>query len=78
MKLKELFCISENINVDEYIEFREYVKENTQDGADITISSPIFTIYAFEELRKVLEKSDKFKFLFNEPTFIKRIIDNDK
>lgn len=28
MKLKELFCISENINVDEYIEFREYVKEN--------------------------------------------------
>ena len=34
----------------------EYVKENTQEGADITISSPIFTIYAFEELRKVLEK----------------------
>ena len=36
------------------------------------------TIYAFEELRKVLEKSDKFRFLFNEPTFIKKIIANDK
>ena len=40
----------------------EYVKENTKDGSVITISSPIFTIYAFEELRKVLEKSGKFKF----------------
>ena len=56
----------------------EYVKENTKDGSVITISSPIFTIYAFEELRKVLEKSGKFMFLFNEPTFIKRIIANDK
>ena len=56
----------------------EYIKENTKCGAEITISSPIFTIYAFEELRKVLEKSDKFRFLFNEPTFIKKIIANDK
>ncbi len=56
----------------------EYIKDNTEDNADITISSPIFTIYAFEELRKVLEKSNKFKFLFNEPAFIKRIIANDK
>lgn len=56
----------------------EYVKENIDDGANLIISSPIFTIYAFEELRKVLEKSGNFKFLFNEPTFIKRIIANDK
>lgn len=56
----------------------EYIKENTHEGANITISSPIFTIFAFEELRKVLEKSDKFRFLFNEPTFIKRLVDNDK
>lgn len=56
----------------------EYIKENTQVGATITVSSPIFTIFAFEELRKVLEKTDKFNFLFNEPTFIKKIIANDK
>lgn len=56
----------------------EYIKENTHEGANITISSPIFTIFAFEELREVLEKSDKFRFLFNEPTFIKRLVDNDK
>ena len=56
----------------------EFIKDNTNLNANITISSPIFTIYAFEELRKVLEKSGKFKFLFNEPTFIKRVIANDK
>ena len=35
----------------------EYIKENTKENAEITIASPILTIYAFEELRKVLEKS---------------------
>ena len=56
----------------------EYIKDNTQEGATITISSPIFTIFAFEELRKVLEKSGKFRFLFNEPTFVRDIIANNK
>ena len=56
----------------------EYIKEHTEAGAEINVSSPIFTIFAFEELRKVLEKSDKFKMLFNEPTFIRKIISNDK
>ena len=56
----------------------EFIKNNTEVNANIIISSPIFTIYAFEELRKVLERSGKFKFLFNEPTFIKKIIANDK
>ena len=56
----------------------EYIKDNTAEGSTISVSSPIFTIFAFQELRKVLEKSGKFKFLFNEPTFIKKIIANDK
>ena len=56
----------------------EYIKENTKENAEITIASPILTIYAFEELRKVLEKSGRFKFLFNEPTFVRNIIVNNK
>ena len=44
----------------------EFIKDNAERNSTITITSPIFTIYAFEELRKVLEKSGKFKFLFNE------------
>lgn len=34
----------------------EYIKENIKEGASITMFSPIFTIYAFEELRKILKK----------------------
>lgn len=56
----------------------EYIKEHTGEEAAISVASPIFTIYAFEELRKVLEKSGKFLFLFNEPTFVRNIISNNK
>ncbi len=56
----------------------EYIKDNTADDASITVASPIFTIYAFEELRKVLEGCGKFRFLFNEPTFIRDIVANNK
>ena len=56
----------------------EYIKDNTPDGSFVSVSSPIFTIYAFEELRPILEKTGKFKFLFNEPTFVRNIILNNK
>ncbi|MCQ2911025.1 MAG: hypothetical protein MJ244_02455 [Clostridia bacterium] len=56
----------------------EYIKENTKDDSTINISSPIFTIYAFEGLRDILEKSGKFNFLFNAPAFIKDIKANNK
>lgn len=54
----------------------EYIKDNTISGSIFTVVSSIFTIYAFYELRKVLEKSVKFSLLFNETTFIKKIIYN--
>ena len=56
----------------------EYIKENSFDESSFSISSPIFTIYAFEELRPILEKTGKFRFLFNEPTFVRDIILNNK
>lgn len=56
----------------------EYIKENTEKDASISISSPIFTIYAFEELRKILEGSGKFRFLFNEPAFVRDIVTDNK
>ena len=56
----------------------EYIKENTSESSCITVSSPIFTIYAFEELRKVLESCGRFRFLFNEPAFIRDIVSNNK
>lgn len=56
----------------------DYIKQNSDDKSDISISSPIFTIFAFKELYDVLVKSKKLKFLFNEPTFVKKMISNDK
>ncbi|WP_296054997.1 hypothetical protein [uncultured Holdemanella sp.] len=52
----------------------EYVKENTKEGSVITISSPIFTIYAFEELRKVLEKMDIDDQIYDEEQKQKNIV----
>lgn len=52
----------------------EYVKENTKEGSVITISSPIFTIYAFEELRKVLEKMDIDDHIYDEEQKQKNIV----
>ncbi|MEG0960243.1 MAG: helicase-related protein [Erysipelotrichaceae bacterium] len=55
-----------------------YIKKHTGVNADISISSPIFTIYAFQELKDILENGKKLKFLFNEPTFIRKISSNEK
>lgn len=52
----------------------EYVKENTKEGSVITISSPIFTIYAFEELRKVLDKMDIDDQIYDEEQKQKNIV----
>jgi superfamily II DNA or RNA helicase len=56
----------------------EYLKEHTSKKAKIDISSSFFTIYAYDELKKTLDESDKIRFLFNEPTFIKRLETNQK
>lgn len=56
----------------------EFIKDNASESADISVASPLFTIYAFEELRKILENCGKFRFLFNEPAFVRDIIANNK
>ena len=56
----------------------EYIKGNASKNAQIDISSSLFTIYAYDELKKVLDESTKVRFLFNEPTFIKHLESNQK
>lgn len=70
--------MSQVLNNDKIGAVGEYIKENTEAGADIFISSPIFTIFAFEELRNILTESRRLHFLFNEPTFIRNITNNIK
>lgn len=47
------------------------LKENIKSGTKLSIISAYFTIYAYEELRKELNKIDSLRLLFSEPTFIK-------
>lgn len=48
------------------------VRENIKKGSKLSIISAYFTIYAFNELHKELNKIDKMKFIFTEPTFVKK------
>lgn len=56
----------------------QFIKEKVEEGATIYLPSSIFTIYAFNELKDVIKKSNKVKFLFNKPTFIKKVRTDDK
>ena len=56
----------------------KFIKEKVQEGATIYLPSSIFTIYALNELKEVIQKSNKVKFLFNKPTFVKKLKANEK
>ena len=67
--------MSGTLDSNKYGAIGEYIKENTKHNSEISIASPIFTIYAFQELMGILKDCDKFKFLFNEPTFLDPEVD---
>jgi SNF2 family DNA or RNA helicase len=56
----------------------QFIKDKVEEGATLYLPSSIFTIYAFNELKDVIKKSNKVKFLFNKPTFIKKIRTDEK
>ena len=47
------------------------LKKNIKSGSKLSVISAYFTIYAFNELYKELNKIDKMRFIFTEPTFVK-------
>ena len=51
----------------------DFLKQHVEKNSEITFISSIFTIFAFSKLKETLEKVEKVKFLFNEPTFVKNI-----
>lgn len=48
------------------------LRDNLRKGSKLSIISAYFTIYAFNELKKELNKIDNMRFIFTEPTFIKK------
>lgn len=48
---------------------RDDLKETIQVDGKISVAAASFSIYAFQELRKELEKCKEFRFIFTAPTF---------
>lgn len=46
------------------------LKENIDTGSHLKIAAASFSIYAYEALKEELQKVEKLKFIFTEPTFI--------
>lgn len=48
------------------------LKAELKKGSKLSIISAYFTIYAYAELKKELNKIDNMRFIFTEPTFVKK------
>lgn len=48
------------------------LKDALRKGSNLSVISAYFTIYAYAELKKELSRIDGMRFLFKEPTFVKR------
>lgn len=48
------------------------LKDNLKSGSKLSVISAYFTIYAYKELAKELNKIDSMRFIFTEPTFVKK------
>ncbi len=51
----------------------DYLKEKIKDGTKLSVVSAYFTIYAFDELKHILNRIDHLDFLFGEPSFVNRL-----
>lgn len=47
--------------------------ESLDEGSKLSIISSYFTVFAYGELKEELSKIDCVRFLFSEPTFVKRM-----
>lgn len=54
----------------------EFLMETIGKGADLSIVSAYFTIYAFESLEESLKNAGSLRFLFGEPTYLSEINPN--
>ncbi|MGE7661337.1 helicase-related protein [Peribacillus sp. NPDC097197] len=55
----------------------EVLKKEIKKGSKIAVASASFSLHVFQELKKVLEKGESFRFLYTEPTFYNQEIDQN-
>ncbi|MDC7950573.1 hypothetical protein PAA26_00435 [Methanomassiliicoccaceae archaeon COG_1] len=56
----------------------EDLRGTIRKGSRMRIASAMFSIYAFQELRKQLEGVEEFDFIFTSPTFVKEKAPKEK
>lgn len=49
---------------------RDDLKKELASGDKISVAAASFSIYAYQELKKELERSEEFRFIFTAPTFV--------
>ena len=49
------------------------LKASINDGAKLSVIASFFTVYAYGELKEELSKVEQMRFVFSEPTFVKRM-----
>ena len=47
------------------------LKVGLKRGSKVSIAAAVFSIYAYQELKKQLESIDELRFIFTSPTFLK-------
>ena len=57
---------------------RDDLHDEIKRGSKISVAAVCFSMYAYQELRKELEKIDEFRFIFTSPTFIKEKTEKQK
>lgn len=57
---------------------KDDLKATIQPKSKVSIAAACFSIYAYQELKKELEKIEDVKFIFTSPTFIKEKIPKEK
>jgi hypothetical protein len=50
----------------------EELKQHITAGSKLSVVSAYFTIYAYKELKRELKKVDKMRFVFTEPSFVRK------
>ena len=49
---------------------RDDLKETIQRGSKVSIAAACFSMYAYKELKRQLEQTLEFRFIFTSPTFV--------
>ena len=58
--------------------FKDDLQSEIKTGSKVSIAAACFSIYAYRELKKQLEKVNEFRFIFTSPTFVQEKVKKEQ